>query len=61
MAKNRNDLTTLLRDEEGLSTVEYIIILVLIAVLGIAVWTSFGSSVRTQVESSTEAVDSLGQ
>jgi len=60
MAKNRNDLTTLLRDEEGLSTVEYIIILVLIAVLGIAVWTQFGSSVRTQVQSSTDAMDNLG-
>jgi len=60
MAKNRNDLTTLLRDEEGLSPVEYIIILVLTAVLGIAVWTPFGATVRTQVQSSDTAIGNLG-
>jgi len=59
MSKKPNALKSLLRDEEGLSTVEYIIILVLIAVLGIAVWTSFGDTVRQKVQGSTEAVDTL--
>ncbi|NOY89739.1 MAG: hypothetical protein GXP55_00925 [Deltaproteobacteria bacterium] len=53
-------LNQLVRDEEGLSTVEYIIILVLIAVLGIVAWRAFGSAVKAKVQSSTDQVQSLG-
>jgi Flp pilus assembly pilin Flp len=37
------------RDERGLTTVEYIIILVLIAVGGIGAWNSFGKKLTTKV------------
>lgn len=52
-------LNQLARDEEGLSTVEYIIILVLIAVLGIVAWRSFGSAVKSKVQMSTTQIQSL--
>jgi Flp pilus assembly pilin Flp len=50
---------TLLRDTRGLTTVEYIIILCLIAVTGFALWQNFGSSVNAKVGSSTTKIDSL--
>ena len=50
---------TLLRDTRGLSTVEYVIILVLVAVLAIGTWRTFGSSVKKKITDSTTAVDGL--
>jgi len=50
---------TLLGDTRGLSTVEYVIILVLVAVLAIGTWRTFGSSVKTKITESTTAVDGL--
>ena len=41
------------RDERGLSTVEYVILLVLIAVGSIALWTSFGTALMTHISDST--------
>ncbi len=40
-------------DQRGLSTVEYVIILVLVAVTGISVWTNFGKAVRDKINTST--------
>ena len=45
-------------DERGLSTVEYVIILVLIAVTGIAVWSSFGKTVQTKITDANTAMSS---
>lgn len=50
---------TLLGDTRGLSTVEYVIILVLIAVLAIGTWRQFGSAVKEKITTSTTAVDTL--
>ncbi len=55
----RNLQTKLASNEEGLSTVEYIIILVLIAVLAITVWRSFGDAVRENVTQSTTDIGGL--
>jgi Flp pilus assembly pilin Flp len=55
----RNLQTKLASNEEGLSTVEYIIILVLIAVLAITVWRSFGDAVRENVTQSTTDIGAL--
>jgi len=51
--------TGLLRDSRGLSTVEYIILLVLLAVGGIQVWSSFGETVRGKISSSTDEIESM--
>ena len=47
----------LLKDEKGLSTVEYIIILALIAVACIAAWGAFGDQLNEEVGEATEAMD----
>ncbi|HJK93727.1 MAG TPA: hypothetical protein RMH85_29300 [Polyangiaceae bacterium LLY-WYZ-15_(1-7)] len=47
-------------DEAGLSTVEYIIILVLIAITAIVVWKQFGESVEYHVRDSTTQINGLG-
>jgi len=49
----------LLQDEEGLSTVEYIIILILIAIIAITAWTQFGASVTGKANQSTTAINGL--
>ena len=46
-------------DRAGLSTVEYIIILILIAVVAIGLWRLFGQQVQFQIRRSTTGVNSL--
>lgn len=52
--------SSLVRDERGLSTVEYVIILVLIAVVAIGVWQAFGSAIMAQVSGATQDINGLG-
>ena len=63
-AMERNDGTPkirrgLHRDDRGLSTVEYIIILMLIAVAGIGLWSAFGTTVTDKITDATGAVGDL--
>jgi Flp pilus assembly pilin Flp len=51
--------SNLLRDERGLTTVEYVIILVLLAVVAISVWDKFGDAVQGKVKDSTTKIDEL--
>ena len=51
---------SLLTDERGLSTVEYVIILILIAVVAIMAWKQFGESVEYHVRDSTTHINHLG-
>ena len=50
MIKNRTQTTNLLHDERGLTTVEYIIVLGLIAIVGIAAWQQFGETLTGEIE-----------
>jgi Flp pilus assembly pilin Flp len=50
---------SLLSDERGLTTVEYIIVLVLIAVVGFGLWQRFGRTVATHVGESSDVIDGL--
>lgn len=54
-----NNSKTLVRDEEGLSTVEYVIILFLIAIIGIAAWKKFGNSVSSKVDGGAGSIGAL--
>ncbi len=47
------------KDQRGLSTVEYIIILVLIAIAAISVWSEFGGAIREKVQGSTDKINDL--
>ncbi len=49
----------LVTDERGLSTVEYVIILVLIAAAAVGVWTTLGSTIRSKVGDATGKVDGI--
>ena len=43
-------------DEEGLTTVEYALLLALLVVAAVAVWTTFGRQVQSSVSSSTTSL-----
>jgi Flp pilus assembly pilin Flp len=44
------------QDEEGLTTVEYALLLALIVVAGLLAWQGLGDSVQGAVDGSTEAI-----
>jgi len=50
-------LIKLRQDERGLSTVEYVVLLVLIVAMAVAAWNTFGKSVNSKL---TEASGSFG-
>lgn len=47
-------------DERGVSTVEYVIILVVIGLLGIAAWRGFGSNTANRAVEARQEVGALG-
>jgi|LSQX01.1.fsa_nt_gb Flp pilus assembly pilin Flp len=48
------------RDEEGLATVEYALLLALIVALAVAAWSTFGSILRNKVAASSNSLNSVG-
>lgn len=48
-------MLSFLRDEEGLTTVEYALLMALLVVAAIGVWTTFGGKVKESVSASTNA------
>jgi len=57
-ARARLQGSSLVRDEAGLSTVEYVIILVLIAAIAIGTWQTFGTRVKSGLENASNEFDS---
>ena len=51
--------TSLVRDQRGLSTVEYVIILVLIAAAAIGTWVTFGQKVKDKIDASNQELDKV--
>lgn len=49
----------LLRDTKGLSTVEYLILLVVIAVAGISIWQNVGSTISGKASESNGRLNGL--
>ena len=47
--KLRHLLAKLKTDERGLSTVEYVVLLVLIVAVAVALWNTFGTNVATKL------------
>jgi Flp pilus assembly pilin Flp len=52
---------SLMNDERGLTTVEYIIVLGLIAVVGIAAWRQFGETLIGEVEAADGYISDVVQ
>jgi len=46
-------------DEEGLTTVEYALLLALLVVAALVTWTTFGATVRGKVTSSGTAINGI--
>lgn len=46
---NRRRIRDLLADTRGIAMTEYLIILCLVAIVGIAAWTKFGNTVKTRI------------
>ena len=46
-------LRRLLREQRGLTTVEYVIVLCLIAVVAVGTWQTFGSNVKGYLDKAT--------
>ena len=55
----KKNLRTLANDTAGLSTVEYVIILCLIAVVCFAVWQRFGNMIKGKIDGSTNTLDAM--
>jgi len=55
----KRNLNALVNETEGLSTVEYVILLVLIAVVGIAAWKTFGSTIVTRVNGGNSTISTM--
>jgi Flp pilus assembly pilin Flp len=58
---NRKSIPTLLTDRRGLTTVEYIIVLGLIAVVGIAAWQQFGETLTGEIEAADGYISDVVQ
>ena len=56
-AQSRSKTLALQLDERGLSTVEYVIILVLIAVTAIGIWKTFGNTIVNKITNANTTVD----
>jgi len=54
----KSNKVSLRRDERGLSTVEYVILLVLMAVAGITIWNSLGATIVGKVKASNARIES---
>lgn len=49
--------TSLVTDERGLSTVEYVIILVLIAAAAVGVWSTLGTTIKTKIGNANNEIE----
>ncbi len=57
--KRAQNLRSLKNDEDGLTTVEYIIILFLIAIAAIAAWQAFGDTLQNKVGDADGQINGL--
>lgn len=55
--RNNNKKLSLRRDERGLSTVEYVILLVLMAVAGITIWNTLGGTIVRKISESNTRIN----
>jgi Flp pilus assembly pilin Flp len=57
----RSSFQALRADRRGLSTVEYILILVIVAITALLLWQTFGDSVGNRVDEATDGVATMDQ
>ena len=52
-------ITHLMADEEGLTTVEYALLLALLVVAALGTWTTFGATIRNKVAASGNSINGI--
>lgn len=57
ITKLQSLLTKLREDERGLSTVEYVVLLVLIVAIAVAIWNLFGASLTGKLQTAAKEFD----
>lgn len=50
----------LIKNTDGLSTIEYVILLMLVAVVGIVAWRTFGNTVVSKVNAGNSQISGMG-
>lgn len=55
------DKPSLYSDQRGLTTVEYIIVLGLVAIVGIAAWQQFGETLTGEIEAADSYISDVVQ
>jgi Flp pilus assembly pilin Flp len=58
---NETNIRNLVADKHGLTTVEYIIVLGLIAVVGIAAWQQFGETLTGEIQAAEGYISDVVQ
>ncbi|MGB5191520.1 MAG: hypothetical protein WBN70_00960 [Polyangiales bacterium] len=61
MKDNQTNMRNLVADKHGLTTVEYIIVLGLIAVVGIAAWQQFGETLTGEIQAAEGYISDVVQ
>ena len=61
MKDNETKIRNLVADKHGLTTVEYIIVLGLIAVVGIAAWQQFGETLTGEIQAAEGYISDVVQ
>ncbi|MEM7138195.1 MAG: Flp family type IVb pilin [Myxococcota bacterium] len=61
MTKPQHTRDSLVDDQRGLTTVEYIIVLGLIAVVGIAAWQQFGETLTGEIQAADSYMSDVVQ
>jgi len=56
-AMNLENIRKLGRDQQGLSTVEYTVLLVLIVAVSVGIWNKFGDALSDKLDDATTHVD----
>lgn len=61
MVRRDNRRSSLHRDTRGLSTIEYVILLIVVALMGIAAWRMFGSTAQSRAAEASGEMHALGE
>lgn len=61
ITKNTKSSKSLFRDERGLSTIEYVILMAIVVIGAVKVWNEIGSHFKGQLGSAKESVLMIGE
>jgi len=60
ITKNTKSSKSLLRDERGLSTIEYVILMAIVVIGAVSTWNKLGTSFKGKLADSHKSVTTIG-